>query len=310
MSLRMNMTESSCGYFEPVKQLGKVALLVLSVAMVPVGSALAQDAPMIHMGSGDAGSQPANRAALRALASQNGEVKIIIGLEIAFEVGGALSEQAVELQRGSIAARQQDIVSALAAPRNVKRFETIPYMALNVSAADLDRLLEMPGVSSIALDIADAPGLSDSVRLVDAPVLWRLDADGADYAIAIMDTGVRPNHAAFNGKIVASACFSTNSASTTSLCPMGRNNRFRAMVPAPGAIVTLCCPVAGMERMWPRLQQVTCGAIPAWRAGPIWCRYRSSAILVIKPDLIIPTRYLGWNGFYNGASGSISWLRI
>jgi subtilisin family serine protease len=44
---------------------------------------------------------------------------------------------------------------------------------------------------------------------------------GAGRTVAILDTGVDKTHPFLSGKVVSEACYSTNSATTTSLCPGG-----------------------------------------------------------------------------------------
>ncbi|MEL7014206.1 MAG: S8 family serine peptidase [Pseudomonadota bacterium] len=121
-------------------------------------------------------------------------------------------------------------MSALETPSHVRDFKTIPYMAMTVSPADLSRMMTMPGVRSIHEDVAVPPTLSESVALTEANrVWWRKGHTGQGAAVAILDSGTRPDHVAFRDpggrKIIASACFSSFTAFSLSVCPNGQTRQ-------------------------------------------------------------------------------------
>lgn len=204
------------------RTLGQVCLAAVFLSAASVSGAAAQTGPQIIMGTPETGPAFSDVTDIRSLARAQGEIRVIIGISAPFELEGALSDASIATQRAGIAAGQASVLSALAQPAHVSRFQTIPYMALTVTPADLERLLERSDITSIALDIPEPPLLSESVRIVDAPPLWRAGDDGTGYSVVVLDTGARPNHAAFTGKIVASACFSSGGAGDAStLCPNG-----------------------------------------------------------------------------------------
>lgn len=89
----------------------------------------------------------------------------------------------------------------------------------------------------VELNIPVPPKMSDLTSLVDAPRLWRQNAGGTDTSVTILDTGVRPIHAACgNSKIVGSAGHSLNESGTsTSLCPDGQDGQVTRDRPRTGA---------------------------------------------------------------------------
>ncbi|MEQ9261382.1 MAG: S8 family serine peptidase [Roseovarius sp.] len=189
----------------------------------------APDGPTIVMADETGTSAIASTGALMAKARELGEVRVIVGVETGFQADGSLSAAEEVAERAAIDAGQAQIMNVVQRPEAVRQFESIPYMAMTLSPADLSRLMAAPGVTSIEEDVPVPPTLSESVPLVDAPKLWRRGHNGNGVAVAILDTGVRPKHVAFRSpagpKILRSACFSTNSAISSSVCPNGNDKQ-------------------------------------------------------------------------------------
>ncbi len=108
-----------------------------------------------------------------------------------------------------------------------KRFRHIPYLAMEVDGAALQRLMELPDVSTVREDQLLYPQLEQSIPLIGADTAWGQGYTGNGQVIAVLDTGVDKFHSFLNGKVVAEACFSTTStaAGTTSLCPNGTDTQ-------------------------------------------------------------------------------------
>jgi len=214
---------------------GKAAVMALAVALIPASGtqAIASDrsGPAVFAPDETGTATAVSAEALMARATERGELRVIVGLDTGFQPEGALSETAVASQRSGIAAAQEALVGTLSAPKTVSQFETIPFVAMTVTPDDLGRLLSSPQVSTVEEDVAVPPTLNDSVPLVDTPKLWRRGIKGTGQAVAILDTGVRRNHRAFRDrgskKIVGSACFSSNSSISTTLCPNGKEKMIR-----------------------------------------------------------------------------------
>lgn len=195
-------------------------LLAASLAIGP--AAANPPGPVLTVGDGGGGLRATDAAGLLARADEAGRLPVIVGFASAFVPEGDLSPSQAARQHEAFAERQRTILGSLAAAENVKRFETIPYMAVTVGRADLRRLLNDPGVVSIAEDVAVPPTLNQSTRIINAQRAWNRGFRGNGWAVAVLDTGVERTHSAFRGKIVAEACYSTTIAGRSrSVCPRG-----------------------------------------------------------------------------------------
>jgi len=106
---------------------------------------------------------------------------------------------------------------------NVKRFDLIPALALQLDAAGLEVLIEHPNVIDVIEDVPVPPALQDSVPLIGAGLDGSFAGyTGAGQTVAILDTGVDKNHPMLSGKVVSEACYSSNvEGGGSSLCPGG-----------------------------------------------------------------------------------------
>lgn len=191
-----------------------------------------QQAPVRANGAGSA-TEPAEAVQRRAgavlpaellqRAQDEGQVRVIVGLRASFQPEGLLTRAAAQTQRAAIARAQTSLLSRLAGVRfgNVKRFALMPYLALEIDAAGLARLAELPDVVSLQEDQLRRPSLAESVPLIGAPAAWASGFSGTGQAVAILDTGVDKTHPFLAGKVVSEACYSTTSAVSSSVCPGG-----------------------------------------------------------------------------------------
>ncbi|MCB8937460.1 MAG: S8 family serine peptidase [Ardenticatenaceae bacterium] len=172
---------------------------------------------------------PLEVATLVAQAQEAGGVRVIVQLDLPFRPEGDLdNSQAVQAQQVGIDSLQSGVVNALA-DSNVEvlaAYKYIPYMALELDAAALEILASLPQVVSIEEDIPVPPTLSNSVPVIGADQAWASGYTGAGQTVAILDTGVDTDHAAFvtgGSRIVSEACYSTTNAlySATTVCPGG-----------------------------------------------------------------------------------------
>ncbi|HKS39816.1 MAG TPA: S8 family serine peptidase [Blastocatellia bacterium] len=162
---------------------------------------------------------------LMSKAEASGSVQVIVGLRSSFQPEGTLSNiQAVQTQRSVIAQAQDRLLNQMPAfdAESLRRYETIPFLAMEVDVASLAYLENSPDVISIQENVAAPPLLADSTALIGAPNAWASGFSGAGQVVAILDTGVDKNHPFLAGKVVSEACFSTTSGTrATSVCPGG-----------------------------------------------------------------------------------------
>ena len=206
-----------------------VGMFALVAGMAPMGDALAQqapDGPSIIMTDVNGTTVESSASALMTRANQAGEVRIIVGRDTRFVPEGGLSASAATSQRAGIAAAQAQMAGALSNAKNMREFDTIPFMAMTVSPDDLARMMTMPGVTSIQEDVPVPPTMDDTVLLTEASSLWKKRHRGSGAVVAVLDTGTRYQHHAFNrsgsSKIIGSACFSSNTGISSSVCPNGQ----------------------------------------------------------------------------------------
>ena len=164
---------------------------------------------------------------LRSKVVKEGKIRVIVGVRAAFAAEGELTAADVAQQRNEIAAKQLavqgKIPSLKASKEKIKTYSTIPFMALEVDATELEALAGQADITSIEEDRAVHVTLAGSVPLIGGTAAWSRGYTGAGQTVAILDTGVDKTHPFFTGKIVSEACYSTNSvpAGATSLCPGG-----------------------------------------------------------------------------------------
>jgi len=161
-------------------------------------------------------------------AQRDGTVKVIVGFPLEnYKSDAKISEFAQSKQRFDIKQKQASLLSLLNNFNviNPKQFDYIPFMAMEVPAEALDILRESGEISSIHEDEMQFPMLPQSIPLIGGSALGTFGGfSGQGRTVAILDTGVDKTHPFFNGRVISEACFSTNSATTTSFCPGGASS--------------------------------------------------------------------------------------
>lgn len=175
---------------------------------------------------------------LKQRADADGHVKVIVGFRVPFAPEGELAASARAVQRRDIAAAARSLrarfaTAAARRPSAVRTYSTLPFMALEVTPAELARLAADPLVASITENRKMRINLSQSSQQVRAPQAWAAGFTGQGQTIAIVDTGIDKNHPFLAGKVVSEACYSLGR-----FCPSAATS---STAPDSG----LPCPVAG-----------------------------------------------------------------
>lgn len=158
-----------------------------------------------------------NRAGL------SGAVRVIVGLLTSFQPEGRLNLLAARSQRRAIAQAQDVLLARLSSfkIRDVRKYETIPFIAMEADAAALSHMAASGEVASVEEDTLYFPTLAESGTLIGAAKAWASGYAGGGQEIAVLDSGVDKTHPFLAGKVVSEACYSTDAPSSSifSLCP-------------------------------------------------------------------------------------------
>jgi len=172
-------------------------------------------------------AQPVPSVDLDRLSEQaalNGQVRVLVGLNVASQPEGLLHAREVLAQRANTQAAQAAIDRLLAGTQTevFARFGNIPFVGLATDANGMARLRASGLVRVIEEDRLARRSLLESAPLVNAPAAWAASDTGAGWAVAVLDTGVDKVHPFLTGKVVSEACYSTNNNRTAySVCPGG-----------------------------------------------------------------------------------------
>lgn len=103
-----------------------------------------------------------------------------------------------------------------------RRLETVPAVSLRVSPEGLAWLRESGWVEAIDLDSGGSGDLVDARSVAEIDTLRALGFDGAGTKVAIIDSGLRPDHVSFQGRIIDEACFCSCDGGC---CPNGQSTQ-------------------------------------------------------------------------------------
>jgi hypothetical protein len=155
---------------------------------------------------------------LLAAAQAEGKVRVLVALDVPTRTEATMAKSTRERQRREIARTQHRVLRELPhhEVRVAHRYRIIPYLALEVGPAALERLASDRRVRRVWRDVPERVALLDSVPLVQASTLHQQGVVGQGTAVAILDTGVEAGHPFFGGRVVHESCFSGNGS-----CPGG-----------------------------------------------------------------------------------------
>ncbi|NVN93162.1 MAG: S8 family serine peptidase [Desulfuromonadales bacterium] len=171
------------------------------------------------------------QARIQGTLQTKGTTRVIVRLALpasttgGFALEAQLDHVATLKQRSRIRQIQNTILTRVAAKRATaaKRYDFIPFMALEVDQTDLQALIASPEIDFIEEDVVVQPLLAQSVPLIGGVNGAFGGYTGSGQTVAILDTGVDKTHPFLTGKVVAEGCYSTTDAteSSTAYCISG-----------------------------------------------------------------------------------------
>jgi subtilisin len=200
---------------------GITGLLIVLVVLVSFTTVSAQ--PLPDEPSGSQGSDvPADTSRLLQKAQKEGSVPVIVGLRTDFTPEGQLSRAQADDQRGAIESAGAGLRADLTGTgyQTLREYETVPYMALELTPEALRAVQDSPSATTIHEDVAVPPTLAESGPIVQAPIMWENNFRGGGKTIAVLDTGVDRFHPFLGGRVVEEACYSYGSD-----CPNGQRTQ-------------------------------------------------------------------------------------
>jgi len=205
--------------------------LVVSPILLGPSESLAQEPSMALQ------AKTADAVSILSKAAQ-GRARIIVQYRIPASPARATIGTAEENLEAVIAENQtiQDsILSAhfgalpplTTADRGLTRMSITPAFAINASASEIEALANDNRVVAIELEQVYSPRLIQSVPLIGMTAAYANGATGNGWAVAVLDSGVEPNHK-FITNPISEACYSTTqgtlgSGGSLSTCPSGAN---------------------------------------------------------------------------------------
>jgi subtilisin family serine protease len=214
-----------------------LALAGLVLLTLPVAAAEPWERNPAFLDKREPVAQASGRAAdggLVAQARKQGRIRVLVELDVPALAGAADGDAAAA---AALAAVQDAVIAATfgspassasagASDARVRRYEVIPFLALTVTPAELERLIADGRVLSIQEDVPAPPQLKEALRVIHAVQAQEAGFDGRGWAVAVLDTGVEAKHPMLKGHVKAEACFSSNVRGTAkTVCPNGKERQ-------------------------------------------------------------------------------------
>jgi subtilisin len=234
----MIKTDANRGRIAGRLALGAAAFLLVATAAGTVLAAEPWDRTPAFLDKTAPVAQASGRggdvSGLAAQARRQGRIKVLVGVDVQMS-DDAITPMAAAREQASLRSVQDAVIANAFNRRtatasgasageegNVRRYETIPYLSMVVTPAELERLIADGRVTTIQEDVPVPPTLAQSVPLIRAKAAHNKGFDGRGVTVAVIDTGVDIKHPTFGKRIKSQACFSSNvTGQSKSVCPKG-----------------------------------------------------------------------------------------
>ncbi len=120
----------------------------------------------------------------------------------------------------SVSMLRADVATSIESATDVVPWGKTRAFAMEIDAADLERLRRDPRVRAVSLDTGGHGALLESVKIIGADKAHSLGYDGKGVTVAVLDTGIDAANPDFAGRIAAQQCFCDN-LDGTGCCPNG-----------------------------------------------------------------------------------------
>ena len=168
---------------------------------------------------------PGTIARLRAAATKDGRVNVIVGFSVLFAPELELSEAERAQQQKEITLAGEALRKRYAAANKrgsgIRTFSSVPFAAMQVTANELNQLLADPAIATIVEDQTITPQMTNSAPQIGAPAAWALGATGKGQTVAIIDWGFESNHPFFRDPATGKSKMVYEAACTGSTCTPG-----------------------------------------------------------------------------------------
>ena len=210
------------------RALALLLVLVLTLGCIPAVSAVQPDEPVTNPEPAEEAAQLPEGSDLGAILQGNKDaelealqpetpkdtdlVRVIVELDVpalteqsGMFAGKALTDAGRAAQQNAIAAQEQvEAKIAEAAPEASVRYSyslLLNGIALECAYGHIAELEALPGVKAVHLvqtyELPTEPKVTSGGGMIGAPTAWNLGMDGSGMVVAVLDTGLDTDHAAF-----------------------------------------------------------------------------------------------------------------
>lgn len=165
-------------------------------------------------------------ARLRATATKNGRVAVIVGYRVPFasEVLLSAAERAQQLKEIAAAGASLRKTYAAADKRGagIRTFNSVPFAAMEVTPNELNQLIADPNIITIVEDENVQSQVANSAPHIGAPQAWALGAKGQGQTVAVIDHGFETNHPFLRDPATGQSKVVYEAACRSGVCTPGR----------------------------------------------------------------------------------------